>query len=206
MPKLWVTQIAKILVGEQPCLLSPWVSAHAPEAIEKRKDGGSLVRWKSEHTALMDATCEALKADGWTLRKEQFMRVEGKSAIVSGKIDIYATKKDCRPLIVDCKSGSNVRESDAAQVLLYMVLVPQAWNAPGMQFNGRVAYWDHAVELTPKDAVDIKERLYATIRKLADPTKPEPSPGRDACRYCFVSAEMCQARESGDVSGNTEEF
>ena len=205
LPKFWATTVAKVLVGEQPCLLSAWITGHRRDALTERTDGGNLANWKAEHTKLLDETAHRFEVDGYKVTREQYWDLKGTTAIINGKADLLVRKAGYRPLIIDAKSG-RPRESDSAQVLIYMGLIPLAWRQPEMRFDGRVQYRDNHMELTMDAAARLKPRVFEVMRRLGDPTQPQPSPSRDACRFCYVSADACLDRHVETASGTTEEF
>lgn len=205
LPTFWVTQIAKVLVGEQPCLLSPWAKAWKTYTPQPRHDQAALTLWKAKHTGLLQVLRSRLTGDGWLLDIERFFRVEGKSAVVTGKADLIAKAKGKRPLVIDAKSGTP-RDSDLAQVLCSMVLLPLAWGKPHLVFDGRVCYETHEVPLNPEQATALRPRLMEMLRRLGKPEQPEPSPGRDACRWCEVPESICAVRYSDELAAVSDEF
>lgn len=205
LPVFWATQIAKVLVGEQPCLLSPWAKAWKSYEPQPRHDQAALTLWKAKHTGLLAATRSRLTGEGWRLDVERFWQVTGHAAIVKGKADLVCQQKGKRPLVVDAKGGAP-RDSDLAQVLIYMVMLPIAWNKPHIVFDGRVVYETHEVPLTPAQADELRPRLMEMLRRLGKPEPPEATPGRDACRWCEVPDSICAVRYTDDLVAVSEEF
>ena len=196
LPTFWCTAIAKSLAGDQPCLLSTWISGRN-KAKRPREDTASLALWKVNHTAQLTEAVNKLKADGWKCAVESFFRVEGQSAVLSGKADCIAQQTDRRPLIVDVKSGQT-RESDAIQVAIEMVMIPLAWSAPTMIFDGAVIYKGHQVDVTPEHAERLRPKITGLLKKLGTIPRPEASPSRDACRWCEVPDLECAERFKGE--------
>ena len=124
-PAFWVSQIAKVLVGDQPCLLAPWLAGHF-QIKKSQRDSASLATWKANHTELLQRTVKRYRSEGWKCDVERFFKVEGVSAILSGKADLIAQQKDRRPQIIDVKSGQP-SESHVVQVCLEMIAIPLAW-------------------------------------------------------------------------------
>src|SRR5262245_13880118 len=114
-PEFWTTTIAKALSGDQPCLLSAWMSGHYRLEKRPRDDQASLSVWKTDHTAQLNEYAKALRTAGWRVGVEKFFRVTGTNAILSGKADIVAEQQGKRSIIVDAKSGKP-RDSDVIQV------------------------------------------------------------------------------------------
>lgn len=192
LPQFYATGLAKILVGEQPCRLEAWLKGHLN--IEKRQS--DFTAYKIRHTELLTAEVERLKAEGWKVTVERFLRIKGATAILTGKPDIIAQKPNWRPKVVDVKGGAP-KESDVAQVQIYMVAVPMAWNAPGMIFDGQVVYASPTLPVLVKAASipTFKPKLFSLLRELAVyPNRPDASPSESNCRFCDVTEADCPSR------------
>lgn len=205
LPNFWVTSIAKALVGESPCLLQPWL---ASRFVLPKRQSGDLADWKANHTELLQKQVAMFVDQGWKCRTESFFRVSGNHGIVSGKADLILQATDRRPRIVDCKSGKP-RDSDTMQVLLEMVLIPIAWNAPKMRFEGEVIYANgNSIVLEADEADKQRGRIFTMIRELATMARPQPMPSADSCRFCEVPDSECGQRwkEENDSVATTSEF
>lgn len=210
LPEFWTTTIAKALSGDQPCLLSPWLSGHMRLEKRPREDAASLAKWKTDHTAALNDYVTRLKAQGWKCSVERYFRVEGASAILAGKADVVAQQADKRPLIVDVKTGQP-RDSDLIQVMIEIVMIPIAWNSPSMLFEGEVVYRDHTVKITNAQAQEMKPKIVTLLKQLALTRRPDAAPGLAACRWCDVSEKDCPdrfnaEREPEPVGSTTELF
>lgn len=204
LPEFWCTKIAKVLVGDQPCLLEPWLSGHYKLEKRKRDDSGFLVKWKADHSALLQETTRLRAADGWDCRVESFFKVKGQTAILTGKTDLILQKANFRPCIVDVKTGTP-KDSDTAQVLIEMIAIPMAWESPSMIFNGEVVYVDHTVKLTPDQAEAIKPKVFALLKHLGMARRPDASPSQGACRFCDVTDAECQQRWKDEKESTVSE-
>mgnify|MGYP001565145288 CR=1 FL=1 len=193
LPQFWTTHIAKALSGDQPCQLSTWLGGHHVLDKRPREDASSLALWKTNHTALLHQIVEDFRREEWRCSVESFFQVRGQSAILSGKADIIAQQTDFRPLIIDGKSGKP-RESDIIQVIIEMVMIPLAWSSPTMMFDGLVVYDTHRVAIEPKQAEELKPRIFALLKELGTMPRPEPSPSQSNCAYCDVAEGDCAAR------------
>lgn len=206
LPTFWTTHLAKVIVGDQPCRLAPWLSGHM--LLQKRaRDQIQLAEWKRQHTSLLTETAGRLSDGQWACSLEQFFRVKGASAIVTGKVDLIARKTDERPIIVDTKAGEP-RESDVVQVCLEMLLVPMAWGSPSMTFGGLVIYADHpTVTIAAATAAGYREPLFRLVKELALGTKPTAQPSESTCRFCDVSEDDCPHRwTESEIPASTTEF
>jgi hypothetical protein len=193
LPAFWVTSLAKILVGEQPCQFETWMKAHYEIEKRPRSDAGSLAKWKADHTEQLQAEIVRLKAAGWRCTIEKYFRVTGQTAILAGKPDVIVQAPNKRPKIVDVKSGRE-RDSDTMQVLIYMVTIPMAWQAPTMIFDGEVVYPTYRIHVEPAEAEAIRPKLFALVKQLAGTTRPDPTPSEVNCRFCDVNETDCPQR------------
>lgn len=192
---------------EEPCHFQAWVKGHY--TIDKvARDDANLATWQVEHTAMLQAEIARLQADGWKCSIERYLRVTGQTAILGGKPDVVAQKTDRRSVVIDCKSGQE-RDSDVAQVLIYMVALPLAWNSPTMIFDGEVVYRTHRVPVPAKQVEPFRPRLFALLKQLARAdVRPEPVPSAANCRFCDVTKADCHARTDAteQVDVMTSEF
>lgn len=194
LPTFWATTIAKVLSGDQPCPLQPWLSGRMK--FPKRDDeSGALAAWKARHTDLLRVTTAKMRAEGWRVSVEQFFRVEGKFAALSGKADLIVQPKtlgSARPKILDAKGG-DPKDSDVMQVIIGMVMVPLSWGKD-VQFDGEVVYADHVVAVTHAQAMAVAPQIFSTLKLLGTDARPDPLPGKSACQWCPVPESECSAR------------
>lgn len=197
LPKFWTTAIAKSLSGDQPCLLSTWISGRHKEK-RPRENAADLAVWKTNHTEQLTAAVDRFKSEGWKCSVERFFNVTGNHSIISGKADIICQQEDRRPFISDTKSGTP-RESDILQVMIEQVMVPLSWNAPTMLFNGVVIYKDHEVQTTPAQVDQVRPKIFALLKKLGTIPRPESSPSVGNCRFCDVPESLCAERVGSET-------
>ena len=191
LPAFWSTHLAKVLVGDQPCLLAPWLSGHF--TLDKaQRDQSSLAVWKANHSAQLAQAMERYRAAGATCDVERYFKVTGQTAILSGKVDLVVQQTDKRPLIVDVKSGKP-KDSDVAQVMIEIIAVPLAWESR-MTFDGLVIYADHVVNIPNAEALELRPRLFELLKKLGTMSRPTASPSESACWFCEVGDLECPDR------------
>src|SRR5262245_20687544 len=91
-PYCWVTWVTGLLAGEAFCEYAAWFKSHFK--YEKRPSDFSLAAWQVEHAALVKATADRMKADGWivTIEHQNGFRLTGKSAVLAGKPDVIGRK------------------------------------------------------------------------------------------------------------------
>jgi CRISPR/Cas system-associated exonuclease Cas4 (RecB family) len=193
LPEFWVTKLSGLLIGDQACRFASWIQGHYQ--IEKRiRDGSNLVEWKATHGKMVRDRAEELKADGWTVRLESqnFFKLKGNVAIVSGKPDIIARKGDVT-LVSDCKGGA-ILDKNTAQVVIYQVIVPMAWGRPDLHMEGEVVYPSAKIPVPWATADKLRGKLIEIIKELATSTKPDATPSEMECRFCDVRKEDCPNR------------
>lgn len=201
LPEFWVTKLSALLVGEQSCRFASWIQGHYK--IQKRERDGDIVSWKAKHTEMLNARVRQLQAEGWRCRVESqnFFKLKGNAAIVSGKPDIVASKVHLDPkgvkrqlyLVSDLKSGAKL-DKNTAQVTIYQNILPLAWGRYDMELEGEVVYPDSIVPVTYTTALKMKEPLFRLIKELACATKPDATPSEKECLYCDVRKEDCPDR------------
>lgn len=192
LPSFWITHIAKALVGDTVCLLQPYLLGHYK--VEKRPNSFDSATWRANHTELLNLTLDRLTTQGWTSKVEgaNFFRVVGTAAIVSGKPDAVA-RKGAAIKVIDTKTGAP-SESHVAQVALYCLLLPIAWNRPDLQINGEVVYATHTVPVFWERAQELKGKAFGMIKRLASEDRPVASPSESSCRFCDISKTDCPDR------------
>lgn len=206
LPSFFVTGLSKILAGEQPCKLEAWLVGHGKVGRRPQESSEALAAWRVKHTALMDRERARLTAEGWDLHIEQFFRVNGSAACITGKPDIRAHKDDCRPLIVDCKGGEK-KDSHVVQVQLYQKLVPLSWNRPDMRFDGKVVHEDETIDVSASSADTLWPKATALVRELSKDDPPPAAPSYMVCRTCKTSPKECPAGIREPIpDGSTVDF
>jgi CRISPR/Cas system-associated exonuclease Cas4 (RecB family) len=178
--------------------------------IDKQPRDFDFAKWMVEHTELLTRIAQELKADGWTVRLENQndFKLTGNTAVIGGKPDIVATKGQ-RVRVVDAKSGAE-RDANAAQVAIYMILLPMV--RPDLygsaEMEGAVVYKTSGVPVSAADIEPLRPRLFQLIRDLAEGPRPEPIPSANECRFCDVTAKDCPQRfgEGAGVPVTTSEF
>jgi hypothetical protein len=194
-PYIWVTWLTKLLSGESQCEWSAWFRAHHQDYAKSQE--GAPARWQLEHAALVRARRDQLRAEGYDVFVEEdnsFRRVGKTGIMVSGKPDLVAFRDD-QGLIEDCKTGQP-RDSDAAQVLIYLLLFPVGSpRYARMRFSGRVVYRDTKLDVPPESLDDaFRERFVTLVQKVGGEKPLAKSPSWADCRFCGIGAAECVCR------------
>lgn len=207
LPSFWVTHLAKVLSGYQPCQRPLYLFSRGADK-RPRDNAGDMAKWRADHSAQLQTLEDDAREKGWSVRKEQWIQVKGQFAAIKGKADLICQQEGKRPLIVDAKGGKP-HDADVTQVLIYQILTPLAWKSPQLNFNGAVVYADDTrVTTTHSQAEELKPKLFALVKRLATlEVAPEPNPSRQSCLYCDVTDADCGQRwTEEDGFGTTEDF
>ncbi len=208
-PYIWVTWLAPLLAGNKHCQWATWFQANYK--FQKEPDSGFLEGWAANHEALLQDRADYLESKGYKvfLEEENLFKIKGsdKRTIISGKADIVAVKGD-EIIVEDCKTGKK-KDSDPAQVLLYMLLLP----APGgpkhcykKQLSGRLVYQDELIDI-PSDLLDneFKDNFRNLVCRVSSKEPARKAPSLRECRYCKISNSYCNERKDIESTSDDKE-
>ena len=154
---VWVTWLSRLLVGDASCEWASWYRAHYSGYARASRDF-SLSTWKMHHTRLLNDVRDRLEAKGHTVTTERanWFRLQGGSgAMVAGQADLVSVSPDDQITVYDVKTGAQ-RDSDVAQVMIYMYALPLVADSPWTNTspNGCVVYGDGTEIHRPSTAID----------------------------------------------------
>jgi hypothetical protein len=211
-PYIWVTWLPKLLVGSDQCEWSSWFKAHH-DRYDKVPSDFNQSQWQMAHTELL-AKLRADMIDAgykvYTERQNSFS-LRGQTGItLGGKPDLIGIREN-EGLIVDGKTGQP-KDSDPVQVMIYMWAIPLALpKFKNIQFDGRVCYTDHSVEI-PASQIDakFKRRLTQMIKRIGGDEPCRKIPSASECQFCPIAETECPERDSSgtdsDNAGMTDAF
>lgn len=195
-PYIWTTWLTGLLSTDDSCRWAGWFKAHFTFTKVERPDT-ALTKWKAEHGDMVSARAAQLVADGWTVTIEDQNKftLRGKTATLSGKPDILATKAG-ELRVVDCKSGSR-KDKDFWQVAIYLVMLPLTH--PALVFDrrlvGELVYRDQVITIQPEEMTpDVKARITAQILESGGLLPPAKVPSERECGFCDIGTADCDAR------------
>ena len=128
---VWVTWLSRLLVGDASCEWASWFRSHYT-GYEKVSRSFDYAKWKINHTSMLTEVRERLLAESnrVTSERQNSFRLRGSSgAIISGQPDLIAVDSDEQATVFDIKTGAE-RDSDVAQVMIYMYALPLITGSP----------------------------------------------------------------------------
>ena len=205
-PYLYVTWIAKYLVGERSCLWATWFKTNH-ERYDKASSGFDSARWNMEHTDLMNELVDRLEERGCKVfieRQNEFRVASLRSGtVISGKPDIIAVFPDGRTVIYDAKTGQE-SASHVVQVQLYMYLMPRAQNGRwrGMTLEGALVYPGGREVPVSSASVDdaFIARVTEFVKRMTSGGPARRVPSLSECRWCDLTKADCPDRVKSDVA------
>ena len=202
-PYIWVTWLSRLLVGDLSCEWASWFRAHHVN-YAKKPSGFDAVKWQIDHTALLNETRDKVESEGRSVLIESqnhFVLRGGSGTALGGKPDMVALDADGKGgTVYDVKTGRR-RESDAAQVMIYMYALPHLSAHKGRRFDGKVVYADGGEASIPADAVDgaFRDNLHALIRRIAASQPARRVPSVLECAMCDLTLADCPDRVDEDT-------
>jgi len=192
---IWVTWITGLMSADRQCEWSAWFRAHF-QGYDRVPSDFDLSKWKAAHGEMVRARADELRGEGYTVFVEgqNKFSLKGRAATLGGVPDLVAVR-DGRGLVVDCKSGKQ-RDSDAFQVLTYMLVLPLTHEAcRGVSLAGEVQYRDSRLRIEPEKLDDeLRGLIRATIERVGGDAEPSRVPSLGECRFCDITAADCPER------------
>lgn len=228
-PYIWVTWITGLIAGDDDCGWAAWFRVHFNFQEREKKE---LDDWKRNHTEMVKRRAAELEREGYTvyLEGQNSFKLEGRTAIVSGKPDIVAVKRYAlvRPatadeapttlegywvIVEDCKTGKR-RKKDKAQVLVYLYAYtiaphPGFPKDPGrVTIVGQVTYLEgFPVRIEPEEMnANFKTTLLRVIAESASEHESKRVPSYGECLFCNISKHDCPDRVDTEPGTPTEDF
>ena len=204
-PYVWVTWLTRLLAEENRCVYRAWYKAHFKiQKDESPEREVFFAEQTAKHDAIQDVREKELKAQGWTVKREEQgeFKLKGAKGDLAGKPDLVGLKGD-EALIVEVKSGKQ-RESDAWQVLIYWFALKLSWlKGTGSRIHGEVAYKGGHVRNVEPLAPQSQAKIAALLKVVTGDDEPERTPGKWDCEYCEIKTcpDRFQAADDSDASG-----
>ena len=202
---VWVTWLSRLLVGDASCEWASWFKAHHSGYVKASRDF-SLSAWKMHHTRLLNDVRDKLEAKNHTVstERENWFKLQGGSgAMVAGQVDLIAIAPNGQMTVYDVKTGAQ-RDSDVAQVMIYMYALPLVADSPweGESLDGRLVYKDGTEKYIPASSIDddFREGLHDLIRRVVSEKPARRVPSSAECNWCDLTDLDCPERVDSDLS------
>ncbi len=192
---IWVTWITGLLAADKHCEWAAWFRAHY-QGYAKVPSDFDLAAWKAAHGDMVRKRAEELRAAGYGVYVEDQNKfsLKGRAATLGGVADLVAVREG-DGLVIDCKSGQR-RDSDAFQVLTYMLALPLTHQAcRGVRLGGEVQYRDSRLAIAPEKLTgELKGLILRTIESVGGEAPLPRVPSLSECRFCDITAADCPER------------
>jgi hypothetical protein len=192
---IWVTWITGLLAADKHCEWAAWFRAHF-QGFDKVPSDFDLAAWKAAHGEMVRTRAGELRGQGYTVFVEDQNKfsLKGNAATLGGVADLLAVREG-EGLVIDCKSGQR-RDSDAFQVLTYMLVLPLTHpSCKGMSLAGEVQYRDGRLPIAAAKLDDqMKNLIRATIERVGGDVPLPRVPSASECRFCDITAADCPER------------
>lgn len=209
--KIWVTSLSRLMMGEQKCPFSAWFEAnytyhdevmnrhgytinYAPKSATEKSP--ELLERDEKHSRLADRVIKELEKEGrYLLPEVQFWHETDSGLIVAGRTDLISVLKRMECCMYDFKTGRE-KNSDIAQVMLYMRYNPIKEKYQSLKLRGFVVYEQKRIEV-PNDLAEngFAEKAEDYIHLLSSDKEPEKIASDPECWNCRVKPEDCKERE-----------
>jgi hypothetical protein len=186
-PYFWVTWLAELLSGTDNCEWKYWLKGHYNKVPKINREFDKAT-FNENHTAMLNETRDHFLSLGSQVFVEKRWKIEGKSAIVAGSIDLITLDPN---LIIDTKTG-RAKTSHSAQVKIYL-LAAELGAIPGISgvFKGLLKYSSDEYLVEGVDA-PFRERFFKLVRSLAENKERSKVPSKWECEFCDI--QDCDSR------------
>lgn len=194
-PYLHPTWLAKALSGDRQCMFS--LHTQANYFIPKGESDFDAQSYKLKHQAALSQYAKELKAEGYTVYTEgsnSFWYETKAGATISAQPDIAAVRTD-KAIVLDIKTGDELRARDIAQVKLYMALIP-AVGLHGIREipTGQLVHKGEVYEISPTEiSTEFKRQAVELVNTLTTTNTPPVTPNAQECRWCPMH-HLCPAK------------
>ena len=195
-PYIWATWLPRLLTGERSCEWAIWFKAHYWDWTRQPRDFDQS-KWLLDHTALLHQQKAEWEERGYDVYVEaqNSFQLRGRTATLAGRPDLIVDRGD-DALIIDVKTGQE-QPWHAVQIQIYQYALPKALpeRFRHARLAGEVVY-PSRIARVPRGALpgQFIDQLGSTIRRLATPNPPKPTPSFQECRFCDITAADCPER------------
>jgi len=203
-PYFWVTWLTEILSGHDLCEWKVWMKGHYRDVPMLPRDF-DMAQWNEEHTAYLGELRKEYgeQAERVLVEGQTEWKIEGKTAIVAGKMDLITFTPN---LVVDAKTGKQ-KDAHVPQMKLYLFAIERGAVAgipPKTPFSAVLRYrTGESVDVPGVDA-NFKQRFFELMQRLGSNVEPKQVPSAGECRFCDLAE--CPARVGVHPAARVDEF
>ena len=187
VPRVGVTTLAKLMIGEEVCHLKPWYEKRHPE--EAPPTGPQLVQWKMNHTAVVTKLVQSL--EGGEVQREMWLTLDKPPVI--GKADVIHQTPGVIH-IYEAKSGRKA-DSHGLQLLIYIYIAKRTMvGSGGPIIKGHLVYPDQQVDMGEEGVpLDLERMMEPHIQAILGSEAPR-AVQNPACRFCWADCPYAKQR------------
>ena len=189
-PYMWVTWLSKIMSGQTACQWQGWFQTHN-QLTERHPQSFDLTGWKINHTRMLTELVQKMTARGLEPRVEFPFTIAVGEATLGGKIDCLVVENSIVQ-VYDCKTGTP-RDSDVAQVMIYMHALSRIDEFKREPIQGTVLYKEHESVEIPELPDTFASNFDFFVNLLSADTPAVKVPGHD-CKFCSIAKSDCAER------------
>ena len=205
-----VSDLAKLLSGDNSCLFSVWFRSWHRD-YETTRNGSDQTDWNALRSSLVRETAARLEQRGgdvYPAIRNGFEATGSRSGarIFSGRPDIIVRHADGSVTVYDVRSGEP-GVADEVLMKLYMYLLPRSnhglWR--GARPDGCVLYEDGTERRIAADEIDdeFRKSIAGVMRQIASDEPGRHVPSTSECGRCVLTADDCSERIEVESELNT---
>jgi RecB family exonuclease len=207
---VWVTWLAKLMLGDVQCTWSSWFKTHFT-GYPKMPSTFDLVQFTMDHNALVQEIARERRALGERVLIESQNSFNVKlspTVTLGGKPDVVTIAADGTVRVFDAKTGSP-KASDQVQMMLYLLCLPSKFpQYKGKLVEGCLVYasGERAEVPITRLTADFKTSARSSVNMLDTDVEPGRVPSADECRYCDITGADCADRIDTFSNGDTPDL
>ena len=193
---VWVTWVAKLMVGESLCPWSVWFKTHF--IYEKVPSRDKFIKYRLDHSRMVNELRKERLAMGEKVFVEEANRLSLEvkpNLILDGKPDLIALCED-KATVYECKSGGQ-KDSDQIQLMIYLHCLPRCLDQyKNMKLGGCLLYYPNTRIEIPQSKIDESfiDHLKYWLEIVGADIPPAKAPSKNECLFCNIAKANCPER------------
>jgi len=187
-----ISQISKLISGDDPCLFKYWYAIRHKDIGKKEDLSPELVQWRIRHNQVVSNIIEDVQKLGGKageFKREKWVKLAlSKDDMLVGKADIiHENNKSIH--LYECKGG-NPCSSDAIQLLIYLYVLTKEESYKDKELKGILGYKDYQKQYSVSDIPEGIQELIDKYSKILISNSPPQKYEGSSCRFCSAPCEF----------------